>query len=276
MTWFKVDDSLPDHRKVRKAGTAMGLWVLCGAWSSRALSGGFVPTDIATRYGTARQAARLVAAGLWVPAVDGDEEGWQFHDWSDYQPSREEVLGRRRAAADRQARSRARRSGQDVTRDEDRGHASPDPTRPDPDGSYADRAGSVAVPDRWAAAPPSARRRMPGPDHMQAAVSLVAELVPTQPSAVTSRLVDESARLLAEGLGVDQVGHGLRLWATKAVGAGLLPEIVGEAMRAPTGNPSKTSTTDSRVNAALKLAERFAAEESAPATRVAELQEGPR
>ncbi|HEY2195575.1 MAG TPA: hypothetical protein VGH76_25185 [Actinomycetospora sp.] len=95
MTWFKVDDQLPDHRKFRALGArnrmaATGLWTTCGAWAANAGTDGFVPVEIVRRYDPRlRLAAALVDAKLWVEdKVDG-EDGFCFHDWSVYQPTKE-------------------------------------------------------------------------------------------------------------------------------------------------------------------------------------------
>jgi len=140
--WFKVDDRLADHRKARKAGTcAMGLWVLAGSWAAAHLTDGWVPRDVALRYGTQRQAERLVAAGLWEPGEVDGEPGWFFHAWSEYQPTRKEVEQKRLRAAERQAKWRAKNgenAGQDGESRRYEGvsngvsNAAPDPTRPDP------------------------------------------------------------------------------------------------------------------------------------------------
>jgi hypothetical protein len=81
-----------------------------------------------------------------------------------------------------------------------------------------------ARPRRQAPARTSARSR-------EDASRLVVDHVPVQPRRVTDRLVTETAVLLAEGIAPDRVIAGLRLWARKRVGAGLLAELVGEAMR---------------------------------------------
>lgn len=88
---------------------------------------------------------------------------------------------------------------------------------------------------------------------------LVASTVPAQPRRVTDRLVSEAAALLAEGITSDRVGAGLRRWCRKRVGAGLLPELVAEAMREP-GNPMP-ATTDDGFAAALALARKVAIED---------------
>ena len=87
MAWFKVDDKLHDHRKVRRAGrAAMGVWVLAGSWAMAAETDGFVPETVLARWGTKRDAQTLVEVGFWDPFVKDGEAGWQFHDWLKYQP----------------------------------------------------------------------------------------------------------------------------------------------------------------------------------------------
>lgn len=87
MAWFKVDDKLHDHRKPRKAGkAAMGVWVLAGSWSMAAETDGFIPEHVVTRWGTKRDAQKLVDAGFWFADQEDGETGWRFHDWLKYQP----------------------------------------------------------------------------------------------------------------------------------------------------------------------------------------------
>lgn len=152
MAWFKVDDGLHSHPKVIKAGDAIALWVLAGSWCAGHLTDGFVPEYMANRLvmsGTT-YAATLVRVGLWVPAERDGEKGWQFHDWSDMQPSREQVKAAREASADRQRRWRERRSAgrnavtppstngatasvsTPVSDGPTNGVSAPSPTRPDP------------------------------------------------------------------------------------------------------------------------------------------------
>lgn len=144
MPWFKVDDRMPDHAKTRKAGTsAIGLWALAGAWSSGNLTDGFVPKEIAKRWDSSgKLSKKLVEAGLWLTdEVDG-EAGFRFHDWDEHQPSRTDVLARRKAAAARVAKHREKRTMRNNDVSNDDGNASrnalqdtdvtPPPTRPDP------------------------------------------------------------------------------------------------------------------------------------------------
>jgi hypothetical protein len=106
MTWFKVDDSFYDHPKVFDApDCAVALWTRAGSWSARNLTDGFVPTGMPARLCIDHETAvaELVRRGLWVRAKDG----YRFRDWSDYQPTRDEVLAERKRWADKKASQRA-------------------------------------------------------------------------------------------------------------------------------------------------------------------------
>lgn len=112
MPWFKVDDGLDLHPKVLAAGNAaMGLWVRAGAYSARQLTDGEISPEVAALLGTKAEAKRLVKAGLWVPKDDG----YAFHEWELFQPSRVQVMADREASRQRQQRAReaarARREG---------------------------------------------------------------------------------------------------------------------------------------------------------------------
>jgi len=157
MTWFKVDDDLNNHAKARKAGLpAMGLWALAGSWAASYVSEGFVPEWYVDSWKNGRRhAAELVSVGLWSIDEENGDAGWRFHDWNDYQPSKDEVEKTKAAARERQRRSRERRmessqvrgsassgvTGEvtggvtpSVTRDNTRdfGVSHAPPTRPDP------------------------------------------------------------------------------------------------------------------------------------------------
>jgi hypothetical protein len=62
-------DTWPEVVRVGKA--AAGLYVCCGVWIARGISGGtvfdaVVPVEIATMYGTPEWVAKLVSVGLWT------------------------------------------------------------------------------------------------------------------------------------------------------------------------------------------------------------------
>lgn len=94
MTWFKIDDSFYDHPKVYDApDCALALWTRAGTWSARNLTDGFVPTGMPTRLcdDPERAVKELLDRGLWKRA----RNGYRFHDWSHYQPTKEEALAGR-------------------------------------------------------------------------------------------------------------------------------------------------------------------------------------
>lgn len=105
MPWFKVDDKLHSHPKARRAGLeAMGLWSLAGSHCMDYLTDGVVEAWFVEAWprGT-KLAAQLVKVGLW----DVHPEGWRFHDWDEFQPTRASVMADRESAAERMRRVRA-------------------------------------------------------------------------------------------------------------------------------------------------------------------------
>lgn len=109
MPWFKVDDGFHGHPKVMDLSLeAVGLWSLAGSWCAKYLTDGFVPERTIRRLGGGPDlASELYTAGLWEIG-DG---GWQFKDWTDYQPSKVEVEAERQAARDRMKKVRAAKKG---------------------------------------------------------------------------------------------------------------------------------------------------------------------
>ncbi|MFK0296405.1 mucin-2 [Streptomyces sp. NPDC090442] len=114
MTWFKVDDTFYGHPKTLKAGNAaVGLWVKAGTYAAQHLTEGIVPGVVAQLYGTAPQARKLVAAGLWHAAghdctrcTQPPAGDYVMHDYLVYNPTRAKVEDARAASAERQQRAR--------------------------------------------------------------------------------------------------------------------------------------------------------------------------
>jgi hypothetical protein len=127
MPWGKLDDSLYDHPKLdglgRRRMACLGLWTAAISWSNRRLTDGYIPTErVRLLGGTLAQATALVHVRLFDEVVDG----FQVHDYLDFNDSRDEILARRAAAAERQrkARESQQQSHSDSHRDRDGSHTS--------------------------------------------------------------------------------------------------------------------------------------------------------
>lgn len=142
ITWFKVDDTVWCHPKfLMLSDAAQSLWLRAGAWSAQTLTDGDVPSIAMTLLrGTDDAADELVASGLW----EQSDDGYRFHDWLKYQPSKDDVVAKRDATAERVRKWRESRNSvsngvtNNVTNSVSNtvsnsvGNASPVPTRPDP------------------------------------------------------------------------------------------------------------------------------------------------
>ena len=134
-----------------RPNAAIGLWAKAGAWCGKHLTDGVIPASQVKLFkGTPSQVKALVSSGIWIE--DRSENGskvYRFHDWNEYQPTREQKLKEREDGAERKRKSRQRKrqelqERENVTRDSHvtpsrDSHEShkgvsqrPDPTRPDP------------------------------------------------------------------------------------------------------------------------------------------------
>jgi len=109
MPWFKVDDGFHGHPKVVNLSTsAVGLWLLAGTWSAQYLTDGRVASGTIRRLGgSPADADELVAEGLW----HATDDGYEFHEWEKYQPTKAEVEAEREAARVCMSRNRAKKKG---------------------------------------------------------------------------------------------------------------------------------------------------------------------
>jgi hypothetical protein len=135
MVWFLVDDVLPFHERVLRAGNAaMGLWVRAGAWCSGQLTDGFIPVDVARTMGSPAEIRKLVSVGLWSPETRNDQQGYLFHAWAEdgtgqkRQPTKAEVEDRRRKDREKKQRQRRNDHGQYVPEGVPQGHPEGVPT----------------------------------------------------------------------------------------------------------------------------------------------------
>jgi hypothetical protein len=144
MPWVRLDDRMPSHRKVALlSDRAFRLYISALCWSSENLTEGRIlakelPLVAGRIRGPKTAAAELETAGLWDPA-DGD--GWQIHDFLEYNPDRAKVKAEREANAARQKafreRKRAERNGD---RNAPRNGVTPDAEKHDDDTTSARRA----------------------------------------------------------------------------------------------------------------------------------------
>lgn len=147
MVWFKVDDGFWSHPKVLElSDSAVALWTRAGAYCAGHLTDGEVKrSTLRVLAAGADVADELVVAGLW----DETPDGWVFHDWAEYQPTRDQVLtererGREKKRAQREKGAKSSGRGPDGryvspgdNREDNPGDAlgvssatRPDPTRP--------------------------------------------------------------------------------------------------------------------------------------------------
>jgi hypothetical protein len=142
---YWLDDGFDTWPETVTAGSpAAGLYTRCGSWIARNIANGkladsVVPSGVARMYGTTEWIQRLVDVGLW--SVEGD--GYRDTRYFELNPTAEKVRAQREAAAERQRKSRSRRSHKDVTRDSRGSHDAPSlPSSPKGEGR-----GLRAVPD---------------------------------------------------------------------------------------------------------------------------------
>ncbi len=149
--WVKLDDNFPHHEKlmaVSPEAAALHVGALC--YAGRLLTDGRIPRSALpilwpaltkTKHVLEPLASELVEAGLW----ECFEDGYQIHDFLDYNPSRANAAARRAQKVD-SGRKGGRKSGEvrrkriearASTNRQARGSSKPQapgeaPTRPDP------------------------------------------------------------------------------------------------------------------------------------------------
>ena len=121
MAWGRVDDRLWGSPKwLSTPPGSRALWVTALSWCMDQLTDGRVPRAFLPMLGgRQRDAAGLVASGLWIET----EDGWQFHDWLSYQPSRAEIERKQEQQRERKRRWAERQNDHDGTDEERSGNA---------------------------------------------------------------------------------------------------------------------------------------------------------
>jgi len=150
MTWAKLDDHFPFHRKIRPiSDAAFRLHVSAICWCCEHLTDGHVEHDEVALCSDVKKpaaaVAELVKRGLWHET----DTGWVIHDFLTYNGSRASMVAAREKEARRKKDWRDRKDaetsvpppvpvsvpvGHDVGHERlvDRPSDYPDPTRPDP------------------------------------------------------------------------------------------------------------------------------------------------
>lgn len=123
MAWVRIDDSFDEHPKFLRAGHEAGWLFIRGlAWCNRQESDGHIPApvirQIGSDYGPRKAltlATTLVNVDLWhTPGHNCERcpqpaDGWQIHDYLDYQIPRSKKEKDREAARIRMGKVRDRR-----------------------------------------------------------------------------------------------------------------------------------------------------------------------
>ena len=106
MAWVKLDDTFWSNRKLeRLSDKGYRLYMRGLGYCSQYLTDGILDaTDLRTLGATRKVIDELEDAGCWEWA-DGH---YRVHDYFDFNPTREDVLERRRKAAEKKAEQRAK------------------------------------------------------------------------------------------------------------------------------------------------------------------------
>jgi hypothetical protein len=286
MPWFKVDDSAYDHPKLFDApDAAVALWLRAGCWAARNLTDGHIPARLPSRLcdDPETAVAELLARGLWEPVADG----YVYHDWLEYQPSRDEVKAGREAAKERMRRIRSQRRSQGSSpersgeQSENFDAGSRPPTRPDPElpkgsslpasppASAASDEVDVEIVEEPAAEETAAGAALEvvKPVTAQTIVRALVDECKRKDIALPKRLIGQYAKGIKELLDEHQPPQ--RIWAALSLMASenllnrpsLLANKVVTVQTGPERAPQRAarSTTDDRVAEWLNFDEELAA-----------------
>lgn len=110
MPWIKLDDQFWTHPKLeRLSDKAHRLYLRSIGYAAQHLTDGLLDTTALRTLGATQRLCEELCepiypgeSGVWEPV----RQGYLIHDYLDYNPSRQEVLERRRRDADRQAKRR--------------------------------------------------------------------------------------------------------------------------------------------------------------------------
>ncbi len=93
MSWVKIDDEFPDHKKVASlSNDAFCLHVTAMCWVAKWQTDGKLPSKLLGKLAwrcqdPASAASELVTSGVW----ETTPEGWEIHDFLEYNPSKAQI-----------------------------------------------------------------------------------------------------------------------------------------------------------------------------------------
>ena len=121
MSWAKIDDLLPHHRKLVRATSdapaVFGLYVASICYCQRHLTDGQIPREALALLlpGCPRPPSRLVKQLVKLRLWEEEKHGWSVHDYLDHNDDAKTIMARRKAETARKARWR--HGGTDAGRD---------------------------------------------------------------------------------------------------------------------------------------------------------------
>lgn len=128
MGWVRISDDYYDHPALASLELdAWGLWLWSLAWSNRNLSDGVIPCSVVRRMDPDGKASgALIDAGRW----EASDDRIVVHDFLDWQPSAEQVRGKREKERSRwQRRATSEPTPRGVDAEDD---ATPPASQPQP------------------------------------------------------------------------------------------------------------------------------------------------
>jgi hypothetical protein len=129
VSWLKLDDSFAEHPKVAAVSdAAFRAHVTAMCYSARLLTDGRVPEAVARSF-RPKVVKELIRGGLWAKEPT---TGYLIHDYLDWNPSRAQVLERRRKESARKS-ARTPLGGPVSSQAEAAAYSPPDSVGPVPD-----------------------------------------------------------------------------------------------------------------------------------------------
>lgn len=110
MAWVRIHDGATTHPKLLAlSDRSFRVWINGLSYCQMHLTDGFIPTAAALLLGATEKVAReLCAGGLWH--VSEAKNGWNVHEYLDWNDSREVIRAKRASAAERKSKWKGTRS----------------------------------------------------------------------------------------------------------------------------------------------------------------------